>query len=122
MGPGKCDEKPKDSKHKNPYVSTISFSSSQDAYVILKFNGRSKDDCNTWRMRAVISMKDKGLRSKLKEEYCLPEIEEQATALIVNALCGSAFRVCYAELDNPLNMLELLDAQYVSSRDTRRIS
>jgi len=91
-------------------------------YKISKFGGRSTDDYNTWRMRAVIALKGKGWWSQINIEKCPDDIKEKATALLVNALGDTALRVCSSELDEPLKMLDLLDARYASDRTSSRIS
>ena len=97
-------------------------SSAEDTYKIAKLGGKAADDYNTWRLRAVIALKGKGYWSILNRDECPEEINEKATALIVNALGDTALRVCSAALDDPLQMLELLDARYASSRSSTRIS
>jgi len=96
--------------------------SSEDTYKISKFGGRTTDDYNTWRLRAVIALKGKGYWTPLQADKCEDKIKEQATALLVNALGDIALRVCSDELENPIKMLELLDARYASSRTSSRIS
>lgn len=74
------------------------------------------------RLRVQISLQGKGYWSQLKMESCSTEVKEEATALLVNALGYSAFRVCISSVDNPLGILDLLDARYASKRAASRIN
>lgn len=72
-----------------------------DENKIQKFNGRSTEDYNLWRVRAEISLKGKGYWSKLSKDDCDTDTKEKAAALLTNALGDSAFRVCSSRVDDP---------------------
>lgn len=94
----------------------------EDSYKIQKFTGKASDDYNTWRLRAIIALKGKGYWKQLEKEKCTEEVKEKAAALLVNALGDSPLRVCSSSLDDPITMIELLDARYASDRAVSRIS
>ncbi len=96
--------------------------SNADEHKIQKFHGRVTDDYNLWRHRAEIALKGKGYWSKLQQSEVPSEVKEKASAMIVQALGDSALRVCISKIDEPLEMLELLDKRYASTRSATRIS
>ena len=94
----------------------------EDTYKIQRFHGRQSDDYTTWRMRAELALKGKGYWDQLQSRDCKPEIKNKAAALLGNALGDQPFRVCSSALDNPMEMLDLLDARYASTRATSIVS
>ncbi len=93
-----------------------------DSLKIQKFNGRTSDDCNLWRVRAETALKGKGYWSKLNSDNCDSDVKDKASAMLVNALGDLALRVCMNEVSEPMKMLKLLDNRYASSRAATRIS
>ena len=87
-----------------------------------RFNGRASDDYNLWRIRAETALRGRKLWSKLNKEDCSEEIKDEASSILVSALGDSAFRVCSSKVNEPLEMLSLLDKRYASSRASSRIS
>ncbi len=50
------------------------------------------------------------------------EARIKASAMLVNALGDSALRVCISKIEEPEQMLKLLDKRYASNRAATRIS
>ena len=94
----------------------------EDTYKIQRFHGRQSDDYTTWRLRAEIALKGKGYWEQIQSRDCKPDVKNKAAALLANALGDHPFRVCSSALDNPMEMLNLLDARYASTRAASRVS
>ena len=81
---------------------------------IQRFQGRTTDDYNLWRLRAEIALKGKGYWGKLNKDECPDDIKDKATALLTASLGDAPFRVCSAKYNDPMAMLSLLDKRYCS--------
>lgn len=97
-------------------------STSDDTTKIQKFSGSRNDDYSLWRLRAEIALKGKGFWTELEKKDCSEDIKNKSSAMLVAALGDTALRVCSSKIGQPLQMLEMLDNRFASSRTATRIS
>lgn len=90
---------------------------SGDAPRLMKFNGKKDEDYNLWRRRVEFAFKGKKYWKHMKSNTCSEEMQDDACALLVGALGNVPFRVCQ-HVDNPMEMLKLLDQRYASNSST----
>lgn len=93
-----------------------------DERKLSRFNGKSSDDYNLWRRRAVIALKDTKLWTKLQDEKRTQEVKDETFAILVPALGDASYRVCSSKDDEPMEILAALDSRYASSRTCNRIT
>lgn len=89
----------------------------RDTPRLLKFNGKKDEDYNLWRRRVEFAFKGKKYWKYMKDGTCSEDMKDDACALLVGALGNVPFRVCQ-HVDNPMDMLKLLDQRYASSSST----
>ncbi len=68
-----------------------------------------------------VSLRSKELLSKLQTKYCAIETKEKVKGIMIAAFVDTLFRVCSAQADDPLQMLQLCDERYASRRASNRI-
>ena len=85
---------------------------------LFRFNGKDTDDYNLCRIRAVTALKRGKLWPNLVKDNCGQEVKDEAPSMFVAALGDSAFRVCSLQVEDPMKILELLDARYATYRSS----
>ncbi len=68
-----------------------------------------------------VPLRSKELLSKLQTKYCVIETKEKVMEIMIAALVDTLCRVCSAQADDPLQMLQLYDERYASRRASNRI-
>ena len=101
---------------------TVENMARDDEKKLSRFNGKSTDDYNLWRIRAEIALKGRKLWRKIQDKNCDQDTKDEASSIIVAALGDAALRVCSAKIDDPMEMLDALDERFASKRAGNRIS
>lgn len=96
--------------------------STEDNSKIRKFDGRHNDDYHLWRLQCKIALKGKGCWSKQQGKDCDQDVKDKSLGIMVAALGDTALRVCSAKIDEPLEILDLLDKRFASNRTATCVS
>lgn len=97
-------------------------SNTEDNAKIEKFNERRSNNYSLRALRAENALKTKGFCKALKDDKCSQDTKEKTSAMLAVALGGTAQRVYLTQVSDPVQMPDILDSCFASSRTATRIS